>query len=153
MFYADCETCASKEQIILWKEIACLHFVNREVAKFCKRYRKHSCKTVTLNDGSRIMQLGLHNRLRSLCVSMFGEMPNLGDSRAAFSFALSCTDLQQSLRRLFKTDVEEALLFLMQIMDAAIRHLNVSSDCLIRNERTIELEVLRDGFARLIANG
>lgn len=148
----DSDVYVSEDRIALWKGLSCLHFVNRETAKFCKRTRKSSPRTIALDDGNRVMQPELHNRLRALCVSMLGTMPDLGDSKAAFSFALSCTDLQQSLRELPRTSVEEALRFLTQIMDAVIKHLKTSSDCLIRNEGTVALEMLRDGFARLIAN-
>lgn len=152
MFDVGYGTYVSEEQVAMWKELACLHFANGEIGKFCKRSRRYSCRTVTLDDGSRIMQLGLHGRLRALCVSMLGYMPGLGDSKDAFYFALSCTDLRQRLRHMLRSGYLEALLFLVQIMDAVMGHASVSSDRLIGSESMRELGMLRDGFARLTAN-
>lgn len=152
MFDVGYGTYVSEGQVAMWKGLACLHFVNGEIGKFCKRSRRYSCRTVTLDDGSRVMQLGLHGRLRTLCVSMLGGMPNLGDSKDAFLFALSCTDLRQRLRSLLRSGCLEALLFLVQTMDAVMGHASVSSDRLIGSDSMRELDMLRDGFAQLIAN-
>lgn len=148
MFAVD--TYVSEDRIALWKGLSCLHFVNRETAKFCERTRKSSLRAITLDDGSRVMQPELHRRLEALCIQMFAEMPVLGDARRGYAFALSDTNLQRRLREALKTGGSDILSPLVQTMDAVIAYLDTSSDRLVHGESLTRLKALRNGFFRLI---
>lgn len=148
MFIVD--TYVSEEEAILWRELACLHFLNREICKLSKRHRRFSPRLVTMGDGSTTMQYGLHKRLRRVVVSTIRSLPFMrATEQEAYSYALSYTNLNQTVMRLWRARDKRLNHLLMERIDSVVDAMDsLLGDSLYERAR-VELEIVREGFLQI----
>lgn len=148
MFAVD--TYVSEEEAILWWELACLHFMNREICKLSKRHRQFSPRTVMLSDGSRVMQYGLHKRLRRAVSSTIRSLPFMRTTeQEAYSYALTYTDLNQTIMRLWRARDKRLNFLLIESIDSVIDAMDTLFGDLLYERAKEELEIVRDGFLQI----
>lgn len=148
MFAVD--TYVSEEEAILWRELSCLHFLNREICKLSKRHRRFSPRLVTMSDGSTTMQYGLHKRLRRVVVDTIRSLPFMrATEQEAYSHALSYTNLNQTITCLWRARDKRLNHLLMERVDSVIDAMDsILGDTLYERARE-ELKIARGGFLQI----
>lgn len=139
-----------EEEAILWRELSCLHFLNREICKLSKRYRRFSPRAVTLSDGSRTMQYGLHKRLRRAVASTIRSLPFMrATEQEAYAYALTYTNLNQTITRLWRARDKSLNFLLIEKIDSAICAMDTLFGDLLYERAKEELEIVKGGFLQI----
>lgn len=148
MFTID--TYVSEEETVLWRELSCLHFLNREICRLSKRHRRFSSRLVTMSDGSRTMQYGLHKRLRKAVASTIRSFPFMrATEQEAYSYALSYTNLNQTIRWLWRARDKGLNQLLMERIDAVMDAMDSLLGDSLYERAEAELEIVREGFLQI----
>lgn len=144
-----------RDEQILYEELAVLYYISAETYKRLENNRKYSVISIQLNDGTKVHQLDIYKRLKTVVLPYtLRHLPFIKtDEKKAYECALTYTDIQKKLRDYWRVKDDRFFHLPIEQMKKVVKTL----DLLPGNELYIrlkaELERLSEGLQTVINRG